>query len=206
MGRTALRERRERACEQARHGHGGTAREAWGGGQARGLSVQARVGRHAREQRIAPSLAREDRAPQLLGQPREDVLGHRRVSDPVAVIQLCVELALTPAREAGEDALARGRIPELVDVGVVGREADPPQDDQPRRGRVLELGQHDYRARLDGPDEVKEVACADGLLVMRYGLAGTPASSSLSTSLLGPPIPVWPIATSSGGATYSSRC
>src|SRR5436305_11074074 len=140
-------------------------------GSRAALSVQARVGWHAREQRIAPSLAREDGAPQLLRQPREDVLGHRRVGDPVAVIHLCVELAPAPAREAGEHALARGRLAELLDVGVVGGEADPPQDDQPRRVRVLELGQHDYRPRLDGPTEVDEVACADRLLELRYGLA-----------------------------------
>src|SRR4051794_29083496 len=71
--------------------------------------VDRRIGRHPRDQRIAPALAGQHLGPQLARLGGERVLAAGRLADPVAPLELGVELTRPPAgvadeRAAGSDA------------------------------------------------------------------------------------------------------
>ena len=91
--------------------------------------------------------------------------------DPVAVIDLGVELSFAPAREAGEHPPASRRVRELLEVGVGGREADPPHDQHPGGIGIKELRQQHDRARLHRASDVDGLLSRDRRLERRHGLA-----------------------------------
>ena len=109
-------------------------------------SVQRRVGRHRREQRVAAALAPQHGGPQLVRVGGEDLLALRRLDDPRVLGQLVLELAGTPAGVPGEHARAAHRAVELLGVvGVGADEAEVVLDERAGQLGPVELGEHDHR-------------------------------------------------------------
>src|SRR5207253_6698024 len=66
-------------------------------------SVDGRILGHARDELEDAAFAPQDAAPQPVGVVGEDVVGQRRLEDPVVALELLLELALAPAGVPRED-------------------------------------------------------------------------------------------------------
>src|ERR1700674_3280044 len=79
--------------------------------------IHRRVVRHPRDELEDTALAAQYGAPEPVGVVREDVIGYRRLDDPVVPLELRLELAAAPAGVAGEDAPPAhgGRVRILVE-------------------------------------------------------------------------------------------
>src|SRR6478736_7425491 len=115
-----------------------------------GRSVHRRVGGHAGHQGIASALAGQHLRPQAARLRREGILELRRLEDPVASLELAVELARAPAGMAEKRSAGANPSRELLLRGARTEYADVVEGEQGRVGRVLELSQDDYRRGLDG--------------------------------------------------------
>src|ERR1700685_3679347 len=102
-------------------------------------SVDARVQRHAGQQRVAAAHTREHDAPQVLRGIGEHVAGLGRVGDPGALGDLRVELSATPAGVTGEDPSALGCLGQLLDTRVRSGKADATEHHHARQRRLAEL-------------------------------------------------------------------
>src|SRR5579875_1433621 len=113
------------------------------------FSVQRRVLGHASHQRVAPALALEHGCPKRGGIVRERVAVARRLEDPVAALELGVELARTPAGVAREHTRALHALPETLAWGGAGEDADAPEGDHRGAGGVLEVSEDDHPGARD---------------------------------------------------------
>src|SRR5437764_4949816 len=114
---------------------------------ARRPSVPRRVGGHPRDERVAASLAREHRRPQISRRLREGVAAAGGLEDPVTALDLSIELARAPTRVAHERApldyaCALGRVTRTEHAHVI-------EGDEGGIARVLEPCEHHHRRGLD---------------------------------------------------------
>ncbi len=131
--------------------------------QPRPRLVQGRVLGHPGDERVLAAHPIEDVAPQGVGVLGEELARQRCLDDPRLLVDLVLELARGPAREARVDAAAANGLGQLVELRLGRDEPDLGDDDPGRLLGIRELAEDDERLRLDRAADEDRLGAGDRL-------------------------------------------